>query len=290
MEVRLSEDVVEKFREMWYRGMSENRISKELGLSINEVYVCARLLGLKPRKEPPKNRRRLSDNDIITIRKLREEGKGTHEIARIVGVSPSTIQVYLKCMGLTNKRNVRRCPYIPKYEIEKLYKNHTDKEIADKFNTTVSCIYRLRRKYGISKKLLIRSEQRNKREIIITKIIVMLLKKGLVTSLDVRRELGIRLTPEIVRDIEAKYSTIKSFRIEYMSTTGHSLFPRSFYKLFVIYLEGREPDVITFILNNIPKGVPKRVIKYVLRMNSVPPEILETLDAFYKQNKVKTRK
>jgi len=51
----------------------------------------------------------------------------------------------------------RKCPDIPREELEKLCtEGYTDKKIAELYNTTAQCILKLRQKYGMNKRALIK--------------------------------------------------------------------------------------------------------------------------------------
>lgn len=97
--------------------------------------------------------------DILT---LRESGKSYSEIKKELGCSQATISYHCKNYNLQNiglQKNIKIDDQIIS-EIKEYYKTHTAKEVAIKFNISISSV----KKYSNSKQLRYSIEERNKRQ------------------------------------------------------------------------------------------------------------------------------
>ena len=124
-------------------------------------------------------------------------------------------------------------------------------------------------------------EERKKKLIeLADKIYRLVSRKGVVTSNDMRL-LGIRFSRELGRILQEKYRDVRFFKLTYLSTFKYSILPPSLYNSYIIYIKGKERDVVRILFREIPKGVPKRSIRWLFKMNGVLEELEEAIDWVY---------
>ena len=268
----------EVFKRLWLSGVKESEIARILGLRVNTVTIYAKILGLPPRSRRPPPNKKIKNEDIELIKEMWFNGATVKEIAEYFGVHETTILCYLHAMGL-KRRTIRRCPDIPRDVLERLsLKGYTDEEIARIYNTSKNCVMRLRQKYGINKRVLVKRRRREKINKIIDMIVSYLNEKGYITSIELREKHGIRVDRKLLEELESDIDGIRWFKLKYTSTAKFSVFPVKFNNMTIIYLEGNEDKVIAFLLNNtIDKNVPLKVMKYLLKANSAPEGIINAL-------------
>ncbi len=280
--VLLPHEKQEIFKKLWFLGVKESEIAQILGIRVNMVPIYARILGLPSRgKRAPPNKK-LADEDLELIKKMWMDGATIKEIAEYFGIHETTVQMYLRAMGL-RRRTVKRCPDIPKEVLEKLcLELYTDEEIAEMFHTSKNCIAKLRQKYGINKRSLIKQKSQEKLERIIDIIAEILNKKGYTTSIELRENHNIRINTKLLEQLEIGLEGVKWFRLRYTSTAKFTIFPARFNNLTIIYLEGNEDKVISFLISNIlDKNTPRKALKHLLKTNKAPDTILKLLNIYY---------
>ena len=270
----LSPEKRELLTKLWLSGISEESIAREVGIPLKMVSTYARVLGLPPRKRSPVIRK-ICDQDLELIKEMWHDGATLKEIAEYFGVSVSTVQQYLRAMGL-RRRVIRRCPDIPREELEKLcQEGRTDMELAEMYNTSEDCIRRLRQSYGINKRELARSRVIEERNKAIETIAGILNENGYVTSRELKERYGISATKELLRELEDVVEGFRWFRIVRTSTSKYTVFPPSFNKLVVMYLQGKERKVLGFLLSNLADSdVPLSSVKWVLKSSCAPKELV----------------
>jgi len=266
------------FRKLWLAGVKEREIARILKLRLTLIPIYARLLGLPPRKKRSPFNRKLSDEDLELIKEMWHDGATIKEIAEYFGVTQRTISDYLHAMGL-RRRVVKRCPEIDKDELERLcIEGFTDEEIAKMYNTSKNCIVRLRQKYGISKRAIFKRKYKEKLERQIDLVVRILEGKGFTTSRELREKYNVSINRRLLEALESSVEGLKWFKLVYTSTANFSVFPARFSNMTIIYLEGSESKVISFLLRNlVNKNIPRRIIKIVLKTNNVPEELIEIL-------------
>ena len=273
----LSPDKEELFKKMWLAGVKENEIARILKIRPNMVPIYARVLGLPPRSKTPPSNRKLTDEDLELMKIMWYNGATVKEIAEYFGVSTTTILDYLHAMGL-RRRIAKRCPDISKEILEELcIRGLTDEEIARLYDTSKYCITRLRQKYGINKRALIKKRAREKIVKMIDVIIGIIEKKGYVTSRELK-ERGIRVTRQLLEALENFVEDIRWFKLVYTSTANFSVFPTKFNNMIIIYIKGYENKVISFLLKNVVNSnVPINVLRILLKENKAPPELIKNI-------------
>lgn len=273
----LSNEQKETFTKMWHKGFRAEEIAKALGMTVNEVYVYAKVLGLSSGGKGPANRK-IEYEDLGLIKEMWLNGATLDEIADYFGVSRRTIRDYLNAMGLERKKKER--PMIGKEELEKLCKRGlTDEEIARICGTSRSHISSLRRGYGINKRLIKLEESKRK----IEKIIDALRAKGYVTSKELLNE-GIKLNSKLLEKLEEAIEDIRWFKLSHTSTSKYSILPAKFSQLIIVYLKGFEKAVLEFLFNNfVSKQVPLASIKVLLKANGAPQELVKSLNSFWRR-------
>lgn len=274
----LSPEKVEVFKKLWISGVEEREIARVLGIRVSMIPVYAKILGLPPRKKKVTPNKKIRDEDIELIREMWTNGATIKEIAEYFGVSERTITDYLRAMGL-RRREERKCPDIPREELEKLcFEGRTDEEIARLFHTSKYCIARLRQKYGINKRELAKRRHEEKLREIIDKIAVILNEKGYTTSIELREKYGIEVRTELLQYLESAIEDFRWFKLKYTSTSKYSVFPLKFNNLIIMYLKGEEVRVVLFLLNNIlDKNISRTVLKHVLKTNNAPSDLIKLL-------------
>jgi len=268
----------EVFKRLWLSGVKESEIARILGLRVNTVAIYAKILGLPLRSRRPPPNKKIKNKDIELIKEMWLNGATVKEIAEYFGVHETTILGYLHAMGL-KRRTIRRCPDIPRDVLERLsLRGYTDEEIARIYNTSKNCVMRLRQKYGINKRALVKRRRRERMNKIIDMIVSYLNEKGYVTSIELRENHGIRVDRKLLEELESDIDGIRWFKLKYTSTAKFTVFPAKFNNMTIVYLEGNEDKVITFLLNNtIEKNVPSKTIKQLLKANSAPEGIINAL-------------
>ena len=268
----------ETFKRLWLSGVKESEIARILGIRVNTVPIYARILGLPPRSKRSPPNKKLSDEDIELMREMWLDGATIQEIADYFNVHPRTVLEYLHAMGL-RRRTRTKCPDIPRDRLEELSKQGlTDEEIAKLLGTKKYCIIRLRQKYGISKRALLRKRSREKLNKTIETIFEILERQGYVTSIELKKKYGMHINKKILEMIEQYIEGVKWFRIIYTSTAKFTVFPVRFNNMTIIYLEGCEDKVIKFLKNNfVDNNIPDRVFKMLLKMNNAPQELIKNI-------------
>lgn len=268
----------EVFIKLWLSGVKEAEIARILGIHVNDVPFYAKVLGLPRRSRGAPPNRKIRDEDVELIKEMWMNGATVKEIADYFGVHESTIQSYLRAMGL-RRREKRKCPDIPREELEKLcLEGRSDVEIASMYNTSRNCIMKLRLLYGINKRMLAERRRRRKMDENIEKIISILNEKGYTTSMELLEKYGIRIDKEILDSLKSLINELEWFRLVYTSTARYSIFPPKFNNMTIVYLRGREKEVVYFLLSNlIDRNVPTTALKIFLKMNGAPEELVKTL-------------
>jgi DNA-binding CsgD family transcriptional regulator len=274
--------------DMWYKGVKVKEIAKALGIPINKVSMYVRVLGLSPRGKSPANIK-IKNEDLNLIKEMWLDGATLKEIAEYFGVSEYTVGDYLRAMGL-KRREIRKYPKIEKDYLEKLCKEGlTDEEIANIFHTSRLHIYRLRQKYGINKRAIIVEKSREKFEKSIETIVEILNEKGYVTSKELL-EKGIKLHVKVLRELENVVEGIRWFRLTRTSTSKYSVFSAQLAGVIIIYLKGHENAVLNFLLSNlVNKRIPLASIKTVLKDDGASQELIDLLDSFSSNLKLKLK-
>jgi len=278
----LSPEKVEVFKKLWMAGIKEHEIARVLGIHVSMVPVYAKILGLPPRKKKATPNKKIRDEDIEFIREMWVNGATIKEIAEYFGVSERTITDYLRAMGL-RRREERKCPDIPREELEKLcFEGHTDKEIARLFHTSKYCIAKLRQKYGINKRELAKRRHEEKLHEIIDKIVAILNEKGYTTSTELRDKYGIIIHRKLLQHLESAIDGFRWFKLKYTSTYRYSVFPPKFNGVIVMYLKGEEAKVILFLCKNIVSDdTPITALKRILKINNAPDELINLFKNTY---------
>jgi len=276
----LSPEKRELFTKLWLSGVSEENIAREVGIPLKMVSTYARVLGLPPRKPP--TIRKIRDEDLELIKEMWYNGATLREIAEYFEVSITTVQQYLRAMGLS-RQIVRRCPDIPREELERLcWEDRTDAEIAEMYGTSKGCIVRLRQRYGINRRELARSRLSKELNKAVETIVRILNEDGYVTSQELKKMYGVRVTKKLLRELEDVVEGFRWFRIAYTSTSKYTVFPPRFNKLVVMYLQGEERKVLRFLLSNLADpDVPLSSVKRVLKNSCAPKELVELLQHLF---------
>lgn len=274
-----SEEGRELFKKLWFSGAKEAEIARVFGISVKLVPLVARVLKLPSRHVSPPNKK-LDDRDIDVIREMWMRGASRSEIARHLGVSKGTVGLYLRAMGLKRGREVRRCPEIAKEELERLSTSgHTDQEIARIYNTSESCIARLRKRYGIKKQLIRVNKYRAKTYRVET-IINILKEKGFTSSAELKKYGIYYVSKETLQYLETAVEGFKWFKLRYTSTIKYSVLPLRFINTIIMYLRGHELKVINYLYENAVGEVPKRSMKRLLRKNNAPEELIDAVKLY----------
>lgn len=274
----LSDNEKKLFAKLWNSGFKEEEIARILGIHVNMVPIYARVLDLPPRSKRTPPNKKLSDEDIELMKEMWLDGATIQEIANYFNVHYITVQQYLHAMGL-KRRTRTKCPDIPRDKLEELSKQGlTDEEIARIFKTKKYCIARLRQKYGINKRVILKRKREEKINKIIETIANIIGNRGYTTSIELREKYGIRVNRKTLDMIEQSIEGIKWFRLTSTSTVKFTVFPAKFNNMAIIYLEGYEHEVIKFLKSNLKnKNVPSRVLKILLKMNRAPQELIEKI-------------
>ncbi len=274
----LSEEKKELFIKLWNSGLKEEEIARIIGIRVNMVPIYARVLGLPPRTRRAPPNKKLSDEDIQLMKEMWFDGATIQEIADYFNVHPTTVLQYLHAMGL-KRRTKTKCPDIPKEELEELCRRGlTDSEIAGIYGTSKNCIMRIRQKYGINKRTLIRQKTAERLRKIVETIAEILNDQGYTTTRELRERYGIRIDKRVLQQLENSIEGFRWFRLTYTSSAKYTVFPISFSNLTIIYLEGFEDKVTTFLLKNLAnKEVPRKVVRMILKMNNVSEALLERI-------------
>jgi len=269
----------EAFIKLWLSGVKEAEIARILGIHVNKVSLYAKVLGLPRRGRGAPPNRKIRDEDVELIKEMWMNGATAKEIADYFGVRESTIQSYLRAMGL-RRRERRKCPDIPREELEKLcLEGRSDAEIASMYNTSRNCIVKLRLMYGIDRRRILatcRREERIREKA--GKVMSALSEKGYTTSAELREKYSIRINRELLDSLKSLINGLEWFRLVYTSTARYSIFPPKFNNMTIVYLRGREKEVACFLLSNlVDRDTPKAALKILLKMNGAPEELVKTL-------------
>lgn len=91
---------IEKLKEMWLKGYTVGRISKELGISRDMVKYYRKRLGLPQRKRK---------SETIDVEKFKEMWMSmpADEIAKVLGMSASYVRAIARRLGLPSKRDLK---------------------------------------------------------------------------------------------------------------------------------------------------------------------------------------
>jgi len=172
----------------------------------------------------------------------------------------------------------KECPHISREELEKLcFEGLTDEEIAKRYNTSRYCIMKLRRKYGINKKKLAKCRREERLRKATELIESILRRRGYVTSIELRERYGIKISKELLQRLESTIDGFKWFKLKYVSTRKYSVLPPRFLGSIIMYLKGKECDVLDYLLFNRVGLAPWRAVKSLLRANNAPAELIEKL-------------
>lgn len=274
----LSPEKQEEFKKLWLSGVKVSEISQILGIQPDTIYVYVKVFGLPPRSKRSSSNEKIRRESLEYIRQLWFDGLTAEEIAERFEVSVWTIREYLRAMGL-RRRSRTPCVDIPCSEFMKLYdEGHTDEEIAKTYQTSKSCVTKLRRLCGINKRKVIVHKSREKMSRIMELIANILNDKGYVTSVELRKKYNVNINLRLLKILEANVEGIKWFRLKYTSTYRYSVFPRRFINMTIIYLSGSENAVISYLKENtLCRYVNHSILKTLLRMNNAPKELINAL-------------
>ncbi|MGC9149015.1 MAG: hypothetical protein ACP5GI_06205 [Sulfolobales archaeon] len=268
----LSKEEIELFKTLWEKGVSTLEISRLLKINHKHVYIYAKVYGLKSRKKSA--RAKINENDIKVIAELRKKGLKIRDIASLMKVSPRTIAAYLKALGMVSKKQTK-CPEISKETLlDAISRGLKDREIAETFGVSLSCIYKYKKLYGISKRSLRRQLRDKKISETIHNIIRIINDRGFVTSSELRKKIGVVITKDLLERILSIEKDIKIIKIKYTSTHKFTIFNPRLGGVIFIYKD--HSAVARYLLSNIvDKNAPLRVIKYLFKLNKIPQELLE---------------
>jgi DNA-binding CsgD family transcriptional regulator len=247
----------------------------------DERKEIVRIAGSSSRRLPSRNRK-LSDEDLELMKKMRLNGATIQEIAEYFGVNVKTVSDHLRAMGLRQRTRLIRCPEIPREALERLcWQGLTDEEIAKLFNTSEYCIARNRQKYNINKREIAATRIREKTYKNVETIANILSKYCYTTSTEISKMYGIHVTRNLLEIIEQSINGVKWFRLKYTSTSKYTVFSPRLANMVVIYLEGCEDKVLRFLKDLIvDNGVPKSSLVALLEMNNVPKNLIDKARLF----------
>lgn len=269
----LSEEELDLLRKLWDQGVSVRDISRILRVNPKILYVYVRVSGLKPRRRS--TRSKISDKDLEIIRDLRFKGFSIREIARKLDVSPRTVSLYLKAMGLIRRR-ISRCPQISREDLLKLsIEGLRDIDIARKFNTSIACVSKYKKLYKISKRSIRKEVNKKKTEEIIDRIIRYIEEKGFTTNRELK-QIKININEKILNMLSERDENIRWLKIKYTSTNKFTILPTRLGGLILIYKDIDKAS--RYIYSQIiDRRTPARVVKYLLKLNKIPQEIIDRI-------------
>ncbi len=86
--------------ELYKKGLPVREIAAKTGASLSTIYQALRKCGEEPSRRKVTYRGRLTEEELMEIKKLYTSGESIYGIARRLGRPPSTIYYALKRMGL----------------------------------------------------------------------------------------------------------------------------------------------------------------------------------------------
>lgn len=91
---QIDDIIVSKILELYLAGATEGCISKQLKISKSTVFRYVKDISNDSRSKVSGTRRKLTDTDIISLRRLRSEGKSIAEVARLLGIGTTSVSKY----------------------------------------------------------------------------------------------------------------------------------------------------------------------------------------------------
>lgn len=244
--------LIERFRELWEKGLKSEEIARELGISEEVVPWYAAAAGLLPIK-PSKARQRskVAPQTLVYMRDMWLDGATIREIAEFFELDPSTVSKYMRMMGLRRrKKRVRREKITREVLAALCEEGYTDREIAERFGVTPQYIGALRRRYGIYKRGPRGTGHLRYVEKVADAIMGEIERKCFTTNRELR-DRGINVTRKLLLELEDFIEGLQWFRIGETSTPNYAVLPPSFSGMLVIYVEGCEEEVARFLLQNL---------------------------------------
>ncbi len=273
-----------EFKKLWEEGLKSDDIARKLGISEDQVLKYAIAAGVLPKKifKPIRNRK-VTPQVLIYMRDMLLDGASLTEIADYFGLDRTTVRNHLRAIGLLPRRadRIRKKVKISKKELEEMSKKgYSDREIAEHFGVSPSYIAMLRRRYGIYKKYPVGMREFKRLETIADTVMEKIYEKCYTTNKELR-QLGIDLDLDLARRLEDFIEGLKWFRISRVSTRKHRVFSRSLSKIIILYVDGCEKEVASFLVSRA-NCVPRRAIDYLLRKNYVPHYVIRTFYLLYR--------
>lgn len=264
---------LEKFKELWNKGVKSDEIARKIGIPENMVPVYAIAAGLIPRKLLRKVwNRKITAQVLVYMRDMFLDGVSITEIAECFEVDLSTARYHLHSIGL-EKRKVRRArEKITKEKLKELsVSGYTDKEIAEYFGVSPQYIMFLRKRYGIYKRGLRELRHLEHLQKIADVIMEEIDKKCYTTNREMQQR-GFTVNWSVLRKLEDFIEGLQWFRIRQTSTQKYTVLPAYFSGLIVIYVEGCEERVAEFLKRNLNE-VPRKVFLHLLKNWSAPEKL-----------------
>jgi len=270
-------ECAEIFRELYLSGARFSEIEAKTGVPASLVSIYARAMGL-PARRGPSPRRKVSDAKLEELRRACAKGCTSGEAAKILGagVSLTTARAYLAAMGLYMRSRGgkgRRCPEIPEQVLVEAVENRTpDHIVAMRIGTSLWCVQLARLRRGLLKNRPVRG--RLERDL--KTVLGILEEEGFATS-KALRDMGVVVNRELLEALEQRGAV--SFKLEYCATQSYTVFPLRLCRQRIIYLRGREADVVAFLskVSIVPPHRARRAVRAVLRKNGAPPELVEAI-------------
>jgi len=262
----ITAEKIERFKKLWKAGLSEETIARILGVHKDKVQALAKSLGLS-HKRKRLNKRRIDDETIELIRFLRLKGLPAAEIARSLDISYATVLKYLKIMGLSKPRKLRK---ITREELlDYVKKGLTDREIAELLGVSVQYVRILRGKFGI-RRLSSREKALQEKD----QIARILSEEGFSTNRELGKR-GIKIDRRKIWRLKNYIDDLEFFKISRISTKKYRIFKNEALGLIVIYLKGFEDKVAAHLIELVEGHPPPLAIKFLLKYNSVPEGVIE---------------
>lgn len=312
-------DIETIVREGFEKGLSDNDIAKQLGISVYQVKRIRRKLGLYKRKRIPLELLAKAAKGVISER----------EIAEQFGVSISSVVNQRRALGFKKRDNYKL--KISPEELKALSESMSDAEIAMKYGATVDSIKYLRHKLGIKKKVRkkypeipredlieitrkwipdrvladryrvpihhIRIERRKlgilkprgKITLRFMEVVEgakkLLDERGYITSRDLRERFNYSNYISVFRHILRRSPECGFMRLRIKSTSKYSVFQMRTPSAF-IYKPGAEEKLAEFLVSHLVKPPPpKKSLSRLLKTLKIPEkimlEVLRLYDAKY---------
>jgi len=270
-------ECAELFKRLYLSGARFSEIEARTGVPADFVSIYARAMGL-PARRGPSQWRKVGDAELEKLRQACAEGCTSGEAAKVLGVSMTTARVYLAALGLyvrSHGGRGRRCPEIPEgVLVEAVEKRTPDHIVAMRLGTTKWCVQWARLRRGLLKNRPVRGKTRLERDL--KTVLEVLEEEGFTTS-KALRGMGVAVNKELLEVL--RQMGAESFRLKYCATASYTVIPLRLCGQRIIYLRGREGDVVAFLAKAsiAPPKSARRAMRAVLRKNGAPPELVEAV-------------